>query len=441
MGQTVHLFIDTNILLHFHPINELPWDQIVQGDRIELIVTHVVVRDLDKHKNSNPSEKIRARARRVLNQIEGWTRSADGFEARPGVYIRTSFEVPTIDFNAYNLDDRWSDDCLLAIIKSFQLATGETLVWIVSDDTGIRIKAQYLGIKPLGLEDAHRLPLEPDPLELENNRLRQQVLKLSAPPIPALEVEFPDGQDFVRFPLPNAHNTEDVEHDVSSKLQEMKKKYRPYSEDDFLSLGMPLLTPKKQEIERYNAALPQYYSDYENYLRKIAFIDIRHSLTYEFSLQLSNVGRAPADDVDVQIDFPDGFSFREEDDQSESIKEPEAPPFPRSELQIARDSFMASSGPLGFPHSTGSLLRNLGTVSPPPNVSSATIRRTKSYEVSYRVRRLKHGFSVSLGTLAIYFGMYEDVQSFEADYEINAANMPENSKGKLRFAFVAPQAS
>ena len=160
MAKVSHLFIDTNILLHFRPISEIPWNTLVQGTRIELIITQGIIRDLDKHKNTNSSMKIRARARRALNEIEAWAANATGFEVQPNLVVKIHAGIPTIDFTEYNLDRNWSDDYLLATIKSFPRASSEDLVWIVSDDTGIRIKAKQLGIDPLVLDDAYRLPQE-----------------------------------------------------------------------------------------------------------------------------------------------------------------------------------------------------------------------------------------------------------------------------------------
>ena len=290
MAKVSHLFIDTNILLHFRPISEIPWNTLVQGSRIELIITQGIIRDLDKHKNTNSSMKIRARARRALNEIEAWAANATGFEVQPNLVVKIHAGIPTIDFTEYNLDRNWSDDYLLATIKSFPRASSEDLVWIVSDDTGIRIKAKQLGIDPLVLDDAYRLPQEKDPLKVENERLKREVLKLSTPFRPDLKIEFLDSKDFVRFQLPAVPNEQEVEHELSAKLEVLKKKYGPRTEDTLARLHLTLEVPSKQEIEKYNTALPKYYSAYEQYLRQISLNEIRRLLTFKFTLR--QIGRA-----------------------------------------------------------------------------------------------------------------------------------------------------
>lgn len=437
MSQASYLFLDTNILLHFRPITEIPWHEIVPGDLIELIITQGVIRDLDKHKSTNHSEKIRSRARGLLKEIEEWSKESDGFEIRPKVKVRIRCELPTIDLSEANLDQSWSDDYLLALIKSFQLGPGKPSVWIVSDDTGIRIKAQLLAIDSLSLNEAYRLPSEVDPIALENERLKQQVLKLSVQSVPNLAIEFSNGKDFIRFPIPTVPNQQELERDISEKMEALKEKHQPCPEDQFLGVALGLAAPSKQEIEQYNAALPKYISAYENYLRKSASIGIRRSLTYEFALQLRNKGRAPADDVDIRIHFPDGMSFLEEDEPSGWLSEPKPPLPPRSEIQLANDKLMVPFVLPEIPHLLDNINLYPRIVGQVPNVSKVKIKRINSYEISCSVKRLKHGYSVSLGSLTFYVDRLQDVRSFEADYLVNAANMPEDSKGKIRFAFVS----
>ena len=440
MAQVSYLFIDTNILLHFRPIIEIPWHDFVQGDQIVLIITRGVVRDLDKHKNINPSDKIRSRARRVLKEIEEWAKNSNGSEIRPKVIVAVSYNLPTIDFRAFNLDQDWSDDYLLSLIKSFQLDSKETSVWIVSDDTAIRIKAQHIAIPPLVLDEIYRLPSEVDPLELENEQLRQKVLKLSVPATPELKIEFSDSKDFIRFSIPPVPKQQELEKDISAKIEATKTKHPPYAEDRFLGARMAFAAPATHEIERYNAALPKYYAEYEAFLRQSALNDIRGSLTFEFNLQLRNMGKAPADDIDIRIHFPDGMSFHGEDRPTNLARDPEPPPPPKSEFQLANEKLMISIAPEMFPSFGESAFRKPEIVAPAPNVSSARIKKTNSYEVSFTVKRVKHGFVESLGSLAFFFDRLQDVQSFEADYIVNAANMPEDSKGKIRFAFVSSEA-
>jgi len=67
----------------------------------------------------------------------------------------------------------------------------------------------------------------------------------------------------------------------------------------------------------------------------------------------------------------------------------------------------------------------------PTNVSGPQIRRTNSYEVNIHVRQLKHNLDLSLATLHVLFGSYEEARSFSIDYHIMAGNIPKPTIGTL----------
>lgn len=144
-----------------------------------------------------------------------------------------------------------------------------------------------------------------------------------------------------------------------------------------------------------------------------------------------NDGASPADDIDILLYFPDGFLLREEADLRPEPSPPTKPVQPRSAMELMQGlgrPFDHLQRPFDIPDFTR-LSRE------PPNVSGPRIRRTKSFEVEFHVRKLKHGFSVELETLFLDFSESPEVRSFNIPYTINAANMPENVEGELHVIF------
>jgi len=61
------IFLDANILLHFRPIHEICWNDVVGACSVTLVISQPVLDDLDAVKDSpNQVLHMRRRARTVL---------------------------------------------------------------------------------------------------------------------------------------------------------------------------------------------------------------------------------------------------------------------------------------------------------------------------------------------------------------------------------------
>jgi hypothetical protein len=65
------------------------------------------------------------------------------------------------------------------------------------------------------------------------------------------------------------------------------------------------------------------------------------------------------------------------------------------------------------------------------NVSSPTIKRVKSYEVQVHIQKIKHTLQLPIDPLLVTFDSYENVNSFNIDYRMSAANIPHEVTGLL----------
>jgi hypothetical protein len=249
---------------------------------------------------------------------------------------------------------------------------------------------------------------------------------------PILKLRFGNGSDQTNFELTRFENF--TTEDAKRALEDFKTKYPKEihisgtsSIDAIPSIGSILAQtvygdPKIRE--EYFKYLDDCFKEYEEYLDKRMNYENQNSGRVKLSLELTNTGTLPADDIDILLHFPDGFLLYSDKDL---IKEPKEPkPL----------SFVEHCNPLGsllkFPR-VDSYLGRVGTniASEIRNVSSPKIRRSRSYDVQVHVRRLKHNQEERLDPLYAVFNNYETVESFTIEYKIQAANVPEEINGKL----------
>jgi len=65
------------------------------------------------------------------------------------------------------------------------------------------------------------------------------------------------------------------------------------------------------------------------------------------------------------------------------------------------------------------------------NVGRPSIRRSKSYDVGFSVRKIKHGLVEVLDSLYAVFESRESARSFTIDYRLLADNLPDPVEGHL----------
>ena len=419
-----YLFLDTMTLLHFKTPSDIPWESLVQGKPVEVLISRTVIYELDKHKSQHPSQKIRERARRVLKQIETWASAREPQEIRTGVVVRVHQDLPRRDLAELHLNPAWADDLLIATALEFTPSEADAVVMLVTDDTGARIKARQLGIACLELSDDLRLPVERDPLVVENERLRQEQIRLATRPIPVLALQFSDGRTVAKFSTPARFDEPRVTSECNEQIEILGAKVRPL---DGPTPEMMFLGISEKEIERFNREVGEYPGLLAAYRDRLVAHRRKADLTFQFELQLANTGRAPAADIDVWVHFPSGFELVTAKRLSPAPRPPRHPSPPRSPMQVHIDQFRQA-----FAYPASPYLDQLGSR---PNVSVPRIKETESCVLEQDVLRLKHGNRVSLGRYAIVFGAIEDVRPFEVDFRINAEDMPDDVDGKLRFAF------
>jgi hypothetical protein len=184
--------------------------------------------------------------------------------------------------------------------------------------------------------------------------------------------------------------------------------------------------PSPREKKRYNDALEEYYESVEHYWQSYAARMNRLRRVIRLDICLENVGRAPAEDIEVFMHFPDGFALCKESDRPPPEK-PKPPSPPRGPFDLMRGlSGAFSAGAL----SPSPDLSQIPSASP-SNVSSPSIEKTNSYDVKFGARKLKQHLSETFDPLYVVFHSYETASFFQIDYRINAANLPKEVEGQL----------
>ena len=427
IDDTKYLFLDAMIYLHFRAIEEIRWTELLGCGHVQIILPRITIRELDKHKATHSSNKVRDRARRNLKKFEEKLYSGET-SIRNDAELTFLDALPSIDYASFGLNPNWPDDVLLASTLYFKQENPKYDVVLVTDDTGARIKARSLGITTFELPDDFRLQSEPDPLVEENRKLRERLIKLSDAR-PSLVVQFSDGENFQKFTYSKTpeESEEDRVDRIAKEVAIEKEKHQWQPPHQFASF----LSPSKGEIERYRQDLKEFLKKYKQYLNHLAGWQFNQTRIFPFEVELMNDGSFPADDIHILLYFPDGFLLRKEDDIRPEPSPPTKPVHPRTAMELMQ-GLGRSFGHLQRP----SYIPDFTRISrEPPNVSGPRIRRTKSFEVEFHVRRIKHGFSVELETLLLDFSESPEMRSFNIPYTINAANMPENVDGELHVIF------
>jgi hypothetical protein len=227
-----------------------------------------------------------------------------------------------------------------------------------------------------------------------------------------------------------------MDEEIEAALKEIKEKYPKRYPTDAEGQNMvlkaalfslqPLMQISQEEYDRYNKDVDEYLSLTERYMRERWKIKERASRTIQFQIEIRNLGTAPADDIDMYFHFPDGFTLLTEETLPSRPKKPKPPVEPRTQAQVFTESidYMRNFSGISIPRP---YIPQIG------QVSTFSLKRTKSYEITEHSKRIKHGDYFSLPELYLTFDSFEVAVSFSCEYTIRPANLPEPLQGKLNF--------
>lgn len=416
MGK--YLFLDTNIYLHYKPVDELGLKRF--GEGCTLVVPRVILEELNKHKDSHSSKTIRDRARNVCKSIHEWDDSKSVSDT-----LAFEFDIKTPSPQQHGLDPSSCDDRFLSGILEHPAPLADKV--LLSNDSNLCLTAKHLGIVVDEIDECFKLTAELDPVEKEAHRLKRELDQLKNAR-PRLEIGLTvDGSPldveanpvFPLRPRKSGLSDEEIERQVEEVRSSLREKYtffRPKT-----SLAMPLaMGISSKEISSYRQQLDGYPDIYRKYLQ--ARRSFLRQPMFRFTIGIANAGTAPAQDVDIYLHFPDGFGLFEEKNIPSEPPEPPLPQKPMSEMErILKDppgirSFKMPTPQLDF-------------------LSSFSLKRTNSYDVSDSFHVIKHNERACVPELFLLFASMDAAKAFRCDYRVTVGNLPEEIKGSINFQF------
>ncbi|HQR35681.1 MAG TPA: PIN domain-containing protein [Blastocatellia bacterium] len=427
-------FLDTQIFLHYRFFDEIDWAKIVGSASVRLVVAPIVIRELDKHKNTNPRQKIRERSAKVIRKFHEICDKETIPQVRPSVEMEVILREPPRDiFTTHNLDVQWQDDWLLASILYFQQENLDASVTLITQESLLPMKAKSLGLAVISLPDDFKIVDGEDANEKRIKQLEQEnrELKFRSPEI---KISF-DG-DVEYLTVSKSWPIDSFEKWKEEELLKLKNKYQKYeikapplpsakSDKKRLNIGdLRKITIDLESAEssnepslyykrEYNRKLDEFWAKYEEYLERLRKVKEAYARMVPIDLVLRNTGTLPAEDIDIYIYFPDYLA------NALALRMPEypkalEPPDGSGNQDGWRDIYRSQAI---YPVSFGASLPVT------PNVRGPFINSNDSSLVTFSVGKLKHNHLISLDTVYVVFNSIELAKSFTIQYRLTASNV------------------
>ncbi len=338
-------FLDTNTFLHFPRPDQLDWLALLHSTGVRLIVAPVVIRELNRHKDSPTSLKTRERAAAVLKVLDEWSERAWPVFIRNGVELQFRVQDPLIDFATFNLSRDIADDHLIASMLEYNIEADSGVTRLVTGDLGLKLKAKSHGISVVQLPAGLRLPDELLPEEKKRRELESEVMRLRNR-LPQVRLLFNTNEPQLRVQLP-APNRPKLE---TPSAAEVRAKYpkmevpgvnQPRSSEQILA---SLNEIPAEDIGKYNEQLDLFYAAYAEYVVGIERVYALLANTMRLEIVAVNEGTCPAEDLDIFLHFPDGFALVTENGLPKKPQKPNPPRKPETLAERMASAFQLPSG-------------------------------------------------------------------------------------------------
>ena len=447
-----YLIVDTNVLLHYQPINQIDWSNISGCKNPIIYVPFVVIEELDKHKDQHRLAKMRERARKTLALIDKVIGDKFTGDLREGVRLIVESVSPKVNWEELKLEKNKPDHRVIA--SAFAKNSDSNQVAVVHRDYTIKLTLRRLKLQSLELpeelllEDAvDELDREIKALRLENERLKSRVPKLCLESgeksnrglimvgpelLPYSPTELEDILQRLRekYPLMVKENTQEKENTQNEHLS------RPGTipkDTAGVSIFEGIADMSKKSVitdkqrKHYNDELYAFFEEYRNWLVKARDIEIQRSLFRPLNLWVFNSGSYPAQDVDVEVRFPNFVHVSLGENTLVPPTKPEPPerPKPKNIFDSYTPPDFRTNSSLFYPRSLPDLISR--TNSQP----KASIYEDEGCDcVTMHWDNLKHSYRYQISPIPhVQFESYESVRGFQLEYWISAANLPSTCEG------------
>ncbi len=411
------------VFLHYQPLEKINFADILGLANHVVIIPLITLNELDQHKNTHQNAQIRERARNRINALKRWNKEG---QLSPSLSIEFLPQRPMIDFHAYGLNTQWNDDQLIASIIQFKKDHPNERVVLLTQDTTLNLRAPTFGIETIDIPDEYLLPQEDDPLVKENRKLQNELnrIKQTQPKLIVRLSDMNDDENYVsrKLQTPSSEPSPDKNKYLANLRESLS---HPLRKDNFIkkqnaiekacnAIDQQFSLIEENELTRYKDDLENYISKMSEYFDELELYKEQQCRTIALQFELRNTGTVPATDIDLMMHFPDGFDLYTEDDRPNEPQEPSKPLPPQTLMEKMANLHLSS------PYIPS--IVNMPDFGPPDPFS---LRKTNSYELNYNMTNLKHGYLHNLKPLYLIFPSREGAKSFNCDYIITAANLPE----------------
>lgn len=430
----VFVFFDSNIFIHHKPVTDIDLVNFLGAASVTVVIAPVILDELDEIKDKPGTERRRKRSREALHLIDQHSVSGEITEEISLVVSNLSIKE---EIQKNDLDPLRNDDRLIATALAYQKHYPNNRVILLTHDIGPRVRGRSFGLNVVEPPENWRLPAEEDVIEKENRRLRADLERERAarPKLILRLTGMSDEEINTSFNLNSKRQGPDNEK-ILNELRRMYPKYQqPKITDSSYVLAISLsslMAISDEQRHEYHKCLDKFYSEYEMYLNNLAIFSAQENRTIPINIELRNIGNKPAENVDIIVHFPDGFKLYQEGDTPAPPIKPEAPPEPKSLIELMgernNESLLYSSL-----HNLHDVTATFKSVSKP---SAFKLRKTNSYEVQDFVERIKHNHIKKIKPLYAIFDTFDSASSFKMSYTITADNVLEPIKGVLNIKVV-----
>ena len=451
MGRA-ECFIDTNILLHYKPLDAIDWLALTGASEVVLSIPAKVISELDEKKELGATSRLRQRAKDAQRELRAWKKK--GGELRAGVTLRMGLGEPKVtNWDSLDLDEKVADDRIIAAALT-QCLKDVDQVFLVTGDFGPELKCERHNLLVLTPAEDDRLPelmgeqdkkvvelqSRLDVLERKEPKLKLELVGegkrgpshievVFHAPVPFLVMS--DDQIEKRVKEEEAQLLGLIPTDLDkTKFVEIKLGKVPLGPIDF---GLKLVP--EREAQRFRDSIPTYLDVFRSYLHALRSHYIRSKLTAKMNCILVNDGYAPADGVEIALHIPDGPEVFDDTSLPKPPAKPAAPAPPRTNQEMFAEQDRSFLRPLLLPN-FDHLLRGPEVTMPDFGPSLAPrITKTKSYDLVHEWPDLRHHDEVTFEAFYCSFPTVDAVQSFAIEYQIHARNLAEPVKNTLSVIF------
>lgn len=291
MNGDAYVFLDANILLHFHPPDQMDWPTLCRAKRVNLVIYPLLMTEITKAKDEHPRRTIRDRAR----AREVWVRERlSHLEApiRPGVFLKRDTQEPRSLARDLDLDWQHRDDRIIAHAVSY--VRGGRRTFVMTNDGGLEMKLPDFGLEALPPDERLRLAPEPDPEKLRADSAEMELRQIKSR-LPRFTVSSPT---LISVSRPSMTESEDdYTHRVfatarDAYLQSQQNRYG-YGRLPMVvvhDFDVPQRAPEHARLKGYLAAHHRWLAQVDGAQQTILIIE--------------NVGNSPATNIRLRLQGP-----------------------------------------------------------------------------------------------------------------------------------------